>query len=153
LKDGPDDEWTNLYTVDAYHAGNVSQIVFRHFFLLIFPPVVHEILGRYNIVLPILTAFTELCRITRAIRTAGFTRATSTKETFRSRSLLSSPSEISNLRRKSASTIKGYILEMKMTRRNHHQKRKMMMVNQRTRSTQNVFAEQRIAEVIILSPS
>lgn len=28
LKEGPEEEWTNLYTVDAYHAGNVGRLSF-----------------------------------------------------------------------------------------------------------------------------
>ena len=126
-----------------------SSIVFAKPLLFAdFPLVVHEILGRHTTPLT-LTTFTKSSRTTPAIQTAGFMPATSTKETFRNHSLLSSPSEILNRRRRSASTIKEYILERMMMMRIHYQKRKVM--NPRTRSTQNAFVERRIVEVMLTS--
>jgi hypothetical protein len=85
-------------------------------------------------------------RIILVIQTAGFIPATSTKEIYRSHCLWSSPSEILNPTRRSASTTKEYIQAMKTMRRNHQKKRTM---NQRTRSIQNVFVGRKVVEVTL----
>jgi hypothetical protein len=142
---GDDEEWTNIYTVDAYHTGNVSQKFPSCELFANFPLAVYEILGMPIILLLILASFWKSPRITRVTQIAGFIPATSMKGTLKSHSLLSSPSGISSPIRRSALTIKEHTLERMKMKMNHHQKRTVM--NQRTKSIQDVFAERKIVEV------
>jgi len=91
------------------------------------------------------SSISESPRTTLVIQIAGSIPAISMKETFRSHSLLSSPSGKLSPKLRSALTIKVYTLETKTTRMSRYRKRRVM--NQKTRSIQNVFVEQAIVEV------